>query len=67
MHTLKTHYVENAQPPVNTLLPSVENVLGFAPNVFSMIVELPPALKAFITQNGFARPLVHIMHRYGEE
>jgi len=67
MHTLKIHCVENAQPPVNTLLASVENMLSFVPNVFVVIAESAPALKAFIALNEFTRTVVRITHCYGEE
>lgn len=51
MKTFKIYTPENAIPPANTLLATVNDQLGFVPNVFAVIAESPPALKAFIALN----------------
>lgn len=52
MKQFKIHSADNAPSPVDTLLTGVEKQLGFVPNVFGIIAESSPALKAFIELNG---------------
>ena len=51
MKAFKIYNTENAAFPANALLSSVENKLGFIPNVFAVIAESAPALKAFMALN----------------
>jgi uncharacterized peroxidase-related enzyme len=46
IHTSKT-----AQPPVGALLQTVQETLGFVPNLFGVIAGSAPALQAFLALN----------------
>lgn len=52
MKPFKIYNEKNAKPISNKLLISVEDQIGFIPNVFAVIAESSPALKAFIELNG---------------
>lgn len=51
MHPFKIHSTTDAPPPSDDLLNAVDDMIGFVPNVFAVIAESPPALKAFIELN----------------
>lgn len=51
MQPFKLYNSENAQSPSDELLSTLEDKLGFVPNVFAAIAESPSTLKAFIQLN----------------
>lgn len=51
MHPFKIHSARGAPPPSDELLEAVNGMLGFVPNVFAVIAESPPALRAFVNLN----------------
>ena len=52
MKTFKIYNAQIANPPSDHLLITVEDMIGFVPNVFGVIAESAPALKAFVQLNG---------------
>lgn len=51
MNKFKIHTPETANAQVGQVLNSVENMVGFIPNVFAVIGESLPALQAFVSLN----------------
>jgi uncharacterized peroxidase-related enzyme len=51
MKPFKIYSVKDAQPPSDNLLKTVAEMLGFVPNIFAVIAESSPSLKAFIELN----------------
>lgn len=51
MKTLKIYTTGNAKPVSSRMLKAIEQQLGFMPNVFAVIAESVPALKAFVELN----------------
>lgn len=51
MKPYKIYTVDTAKPPADKLLLAVEDMLGFVPNVFAVMAESEPSLRAFIQLN----------------
>lgn len=51
MNSLKIYTTEDASPASSELLKSIDEQYGFIPNVFGVIAESAPALKAFAELN----------------
>ena len=51
MKPFKIYTAETATPPADKLLLAVEDMVGFVPNVFAILAESEPSLRAFVHLN----------------
>mgnify|MGYP002640503299 CR=1 FL=1 len=51
MKPFKIYSTETATPPADKLLFAVQDMVGFVPNVFAVLAESEPSLRAFIDLN----------------
>ena len=51
MESFKIYNTSNSTPSSGAVLTAVADMIGFVPNVFAVIAESSPALKAFVALN----------------